>query len=68
LQKEGPTRGAAIVTEYNPKTGHVRVWNECYDQSGNVNRIHTKMINGQAVKGQHYPPTKKDLESFIKKP
>jgi hypothetical protein len=54
----GPTRGVSMVTEYNPKTGQVRIWNECYDHKGNVNRIHPKMIDGQDVVGQHYPPTK----------
>jgi RHS repeat-associated protein len=57
----GPTRGASRVTEYNPKTGQVRSWHESYDQSGNVNRVHPKMIDGFPVNSQHYPPTGKEL-------
>jgi len=57
----GPTRGAAIVTEYNPKTGQIRTWNECYDQKGNVNRVHPKMLDGEDLRAQHYPPTKNEL-------
>ena len=57
----GPTRGSSFVTEYNPKTGSVRQWNESYDQAGNVNRVHPKSINGQSVISQHYPPTKSEL-------
>jgi hypothetical protein len=41
----GPTRGAALVTEHNNKTGQVRIWYECYDHAGNVNRVHPKMID-----------------------
>jgi hypothetical protein len=51
----GPTRGSAYVTEYNPTTGQVRGWNECYDQLGNVNRVHPKDINGQNLISPHYP-------------
>ncbi|QNT77394.1 hypothetical protein [Entomobacter blattae] len=57
----GPTRGASHVTEYDPKTGNVREWHENYNQAGQVNRVHPKSINGQVVKGQHYPPTGKEL-------
>lgn len=57
----GPTRGAAIVTEYNPKTGDVRIWNECYDQAGNVNRVHPKLLNGQELDSLHFPPTNSEL-------
>ena len=64
----GPTRGSSHVTEYNPDTGQVRAWSECYDHSGNINRIHPKMIDGQQIHGQHYPPTKNELDSFSKKP
>ncbi|WP_218814161.1 DnaJ domain-containing protein [Rickettsiella endosymbiont of Dermanyssus gallinae] len=60
----GPTRGAAYVTEYNPKTGQVRTWNECYDQKGNVNRVHPKTLDGQKLRGQHYPPTKSELRAW----
>ncbi len=59
----GPTRGSAHVTEYNKITGQVRAWRECYDHQGNINRIHPKMIDGQQINSQHYPPTKKELES-----
>ena len=57
----GPTRGASYVTEYNPKNGMVRSWIESYDQSGEVNRVHPKMVNGQIIDSQHYPPTAKEL-------
>jgi RHS repeat-associated protein len=57
----GPSRGSSYVTEWNPANGNVRSWNEVYDQAGNVNRVHPKMINGQTVNSQHYPPTAKEL-------
>lgn len=63
----GSTKGASYVTEYNPHTGQVRSWYECYDHAGNVNRVHPKMIDGQDVIGQHYPPIGMELESFIQK-
>jgi hypothetical protein len=63
----GPTRGSTHVTEYNPDTGQVRAWRECYDHQGNINRIHPKMIDGQQINGQHYPPTRIESE-FLKKP
>jgi filamentous hemagglutinin len=34
---------------------------ESYDHSGNVTRVHPKMINGQQVIGPHYPPTGQEL-------
>jgi hypothetical protein len=34
----------------------------------NVNRVHPKMIDGQDIISQHYPPTKVELESWFKKP
>jgi hypothetical protein len=55
--KIGPTRGASYVTEWDPKTNTVRSWMESYNQTGDVIRVHPKMINGQAVTSQHYPPT-----------
>lgn len=57
----GPSRGSSYVTEWNPSTGSVRSWNEVYDHAGAVNRVHPKMINGQTVNSQHYPPTAKEL-------
>ncbi len=57
----GTTRGASYVVEHNIQTGQVRSWNECYDHDGNVNRVHPKTINGQNIKGKHYPPTKSEL-------
>jgi RHS repeat-associated protein len=57
----GPTRGASLVTECDPKTGAVRQWMESYDHTGNVVRVHSKSINGQNVIGPHYPPTGKEL-------
>lgn len=59
--KPGPSRGSSYVTEWNPSTGSVRSWNEVYDQAGSVNRVHPKMINGQTVNSQHYPPTAREL-------
>jgi len=53
----GPTRGRSFVTEYDPATGRVRQWMETYDQSGAVNRVHPKMVNGEVLDVQHYPPT-----------
>jgi len=58
----GPTRGASYVTEWDPATGRVRSWMESYDQAGNVNRVHPKMINGQTVNSLHYPPTARELQ------
>ena len=52
------------MTEYDPSTGQVRSWQECYDQEGNVNRVHPKNLNGQILIAQHYPPTKAELELF----
>ena len=63
----GPTRGRSHVTEWNPSTGQVRAWSECYDQKGNVNRINPKMIDGKTIDSHHYPPTGKELENFKKK-
>ena len=51
------------MTEYNPKTGHVRTWSESYDHQGNVNRVHPKTINGQRLNAQHYPPTGTELKN-----
>ncbi|MBX3457318.1 MAG: hypothetical protein KF820_03030 [Candidatus Paracaedibacteraceae bacterium] len=64
--KPGVTRGASFVTEHNPKTGQVRQWNECYDHNGKVNRVHPKSLDGHDLKGQHYPPTQSELNSFSK--
>lgn len=60
-KSSGPTRGSSYVTEYNSNTGLVRSWNEAYDQSGKINRVHPKMINGQHVDSLHYPPTGTEL-------
>ena len=65
--KPGLTRGAAYVTEHNPRTGQIRSWIESYDHAGNVNRVHPKMLDGHNIVGQHYPPTKVELESWTKK-
>jgi hypothetical protein len=64
----GPTRGSSYITEYNPNTGQIRSWMECYDHAGNVNRVHPKMLDGQKLEAQHYPPTQSELKSFSKKP
>lgn len=57
----GPTRGSSYVVEYNPATGKVRGWNECYNHLGNVSRVHPKNINGQELISPHYPPTGMEL-------
>jgi len=61
-QTSGPTRGASFVTEHNPATGKTRQWVESYDHGGTVNRVHPKTIDGQVVKGKHFPPTGKELK------
>ncbi|RAW82758.1 hypothetical protein CKY01_21835 [Photorhabdus laumondii subsp. clarkei] len=62
---EGPTRGRSHVTEWNPSTGSVRSWEETYDHSSKVNRVHPKMKDGQVLGLPHYPPTKADIDSGI---
>ncbi len=57
----GPTRGSSYVSEWNPKTGKIRGWQESYDRLGKVNRVHPKSINGQEVTSMHYPPTYMEL-------
>lgn len=64
--KSGPTSGSSFVTEFDPSSGKIRSWNECYDQSGNVNRIHPKSLNGQDLTAQHYPPTGSELSALKK--
>jgi RHS repeat-associated protein len=63
----GPTRGSAYVTEYTSSTGRVKSWYESYNHNGNVNRVHPKNINGQEIKGPHYPPTKSEVNVLSKK-
>ena len=67
-QTKGPTRGSSFVTEYDPNTGKVRQWGEDHNHDGKVTRVHPKNINGQDVTAQHYPPTKKEKESWKKQP
>lgn len=57
---EGPTIGSRFVTEYNPTTGHMRMWNEMYDHANNINRINIKNINGIKIEAPHYPLTLKE--------
>jgi hypothetical protein len=64
----GPTRSSSYVTEYNPDTGQIRSWIENYNHDGSVNRIHPKMLDGQELIAQHYPPTQAELEAWAKKP
>lgn len=66
-RKPGPTRGSSFVTEYNPKTGQVRQWNESYNHYGDVNRVHPKTLDGHDLRAQHYPPIEKELESYNKR-
>ena len=60
-KKEGMTRAACRVTEFNLKNGYSRSWHECYGYFNNVNRIHPKSINGQELVAQHYPRIAKEL-------
>ncbi|MBX3458281.1 MAG: hypothetical protein KF820_08025 [Candidatus Paracaedibacteraceae bacterium] len=62
----GPTRGRSHVTEYNPKTGQVRSWEETYTHTGQVNRVHPKNIDGQKVESTHYPLTGKEKQRLKK--
>jgi hypothetical protein len=57
----GPTRGSAMVTEYNPNNGGVKSWYESRTHTGSVNRVNPKFANGETVKSEHIPPTGKDL-------
>jgi len=59
---QGLTRGATNVLEWNPNTGNVRSWYECYDHLGDVNRVHPKSINGQTLSAPHYPPIAAELK------
>lgn len=56
----GPSSGSRFVTEYNPKSSNVTMWNEVYDQQGLANRIHLKNINGIEINSPHFPPTLKE--------
>lgn len=61
-KEAGPTRGAKMVCEYNPRTGSVMTWMECYARAtGEVNRTHGKKIDGLDCDLEHNPPTAKDL-------
>jgi hypothetical protein len=64
----GPTRGRSHVTEWNPTNGDVRIWEETYNHSGQVNRVHPKMKNGELLDLPHYPPTKADIDAGIATP
>ncbi|NEZ65241.1 hypothetical protein D0962_21095 [Leptolyngbyaceae cyanobacterium CCMR0082] len=59
--KPGPSRGRSHVTEYNPRTGRVREWEEVYDHAGNMNRVHPKTENGLPLNSPHFPPTGNEL-------
>jgi RHS repeat-associated protein len=63
-----PIRGRSHVTEWNPKTGDVRIWGGTYNHSGQVNRVHPKMKNGELLDLPHYPPTKADMDAGIATP
>nr|WP_275895870.1 RHS repeat-associated core domain-containing protein [Serratia marcescens] len=65
---QGPTRGRSHVTEWDPKTGNVRSWEETYNHAGEVNRVHPKMKNGEVLNLPHYPPTKADIDAGIATP
>ncbi|MFK7974280.1 MAG: hypothetical protein AB8B66_05415 [Rickettsiaceae bacterium] len=58
LRHKGPTRGSSsFVTEYNPKNGRVRSWQENYTHNGKINRVRLQDIDGQKVKSFHNPMT-----------
>jgi hypothetical protein len=61
----GKTRGAAYVTEYNPKNGSVKSWYENFGHDSKVVRINVKKIDGKEVIGQHYPKTEKEISGVI---
>lgn len=63
-----PTGGRSHVTEFTPATGQVRAWEETYDHSGAVNRVHPKMNNGEILDLPHYPPIKADIDQGISTP
>ncbi len=54
---QGVTRGNARVTEYNPKTGQVRSWEESYNHTNDVTRVHPKSLDGSLLNPNHYPLT-----------
>jgi len=60
-QRNGPTIGSRFVTEFNSKTGDVTMWNETYNSSGEVNRIHLKNINGIQIDSPHFPQTLQEI-------
>lgn len=43
------------------QSGQVRQWMESYDQTGNVVRVHPKVVNGQILNAPHYPRTGREL-------
>ncbi len=57
----GETAGSRFVMQYNFETGDLYEWNETYDHSGNVNRVHLKGVNGIPIDSPHFPPTAKEL-------
>ena len=59
----GLTAGATLATEFNPNNSNVRQWLESYDHSGNVNRVHPKMRNGEILDLPHYPPIGSEIQS-----
>lgn len=44
--KERVMRKENVLLIGPPKTDQVSTWDERYDQKGNVNRVHPKMIDG----------------------
>ena len=57
----GYTKGNRRVVEHNPQDGTIRAWEESYNHTGRVIRVHPKTINGQKLESQHYPLTKSEL-------
>jgi len=38
----------------------MKMWNEMYDNAGNVNRVHIKNIDGITIDAPHFPATLKE--------
>ena len=61
IETPGPTKGSRFTSEYDPRSGRLKQWNECYDELGQVNRVHPKNINSIEIQSPHYPPIKGEL-------
>lgn len=55
----GETRGSAYVTEWDPKSGRVRQWDEHHGHGGEVIRVSQKMQDGIKLPEKYFPPKSK---------